>query len=81
MSLDDETEKKSSEQVQSCTLGPVPDQVVHGTIGLQPTKPDSLKILSLSKAPEKRKAASVLVILRLKSNPFRLTWVLMLANM
>ena len=62
MRLDDDTEKKSSDQVQSCTLGPLPDHVVHGTIGLQPTRPDGLKILSLSKAPEKRKAASVLDI-------------------
>ena len=62
VSLDDESEKKSSDQVQTCTLGPLPDQVVHGTIGLQPTKPDSLKILSLSKAPEKRKTTSVLDI-------------------
>ena len=59
---DHSDEKKSSDQVQSCTLGPLPDEVVHGTIGLQPDHPDKLRILSLSKAPKEMKTPPVLDI-------------------
>merc|ERR1711976_1111537 len=48
-------DKKSSDQVQSSILGPLPGEVVHGTIGLQPDHPDKLRILSLSKAPKEKK--------------------------
>ena len=58
----DEDVNKSSDQVQSCTLGPLPDEAVHGTIGLQPGNPVKVKILSLSKAPKNEKRASVLAI-------------------
>lgn len=64
VSLQDSSDedKKSSDQVQSSTLGPLPDEVVHGTIGLQPDHPDKLRILSLSKAPREKKTPSVLDI-------------------
>ena len=55
-------DKKSSDQVQISTLGPLPDEVVHGTIGLQPDNPDKLKIFSLSKAPMNKKTPTVLDI-------------------
>ena len=53
-------DKKSSDQVQSSILGPLPGEVVHGTIGLQPDHPDKLRILSLSKAPNEKKTPPVL---------------------
>ena len=55
-------DKKSSDQVQSSILGPLPGEVVHGTIGLQPDHPDKLRILSLSKAPKEKKTPQVLDI-------------------
>ena len=55
-------DKKSNDQVRLSTLGPLPDEVVHGTIGLQPDNPDKLQILSLSKAPMNKKTPTVLDI-------------------
>ena len=55
-------DKKSSDQVHVSTLGPLPDEVVHGTIGLQPDNPDKLKIFSLAKAPMNKKTPTVLDI-------------------
>ena len=52
----------ADDQVQSCLLGPLSGTVVHGTIGLQPDNPDNLRIISLSKAPVKKKAPSRLNI-------------------
>ena len=49
-------------QVQNCVLGPLPDTVVHGTIGLQPDKPDNLRIISMSRAPTKKQSPSKLNI-------------------
>ena len=53
----DEDKNSSAQQFKSNTPGPLPDKVVHGTIGLQPENLDNLKILSLSKAPRNKKTA------------------------
>ena len=46
--------------VQQTTVGPLPGFVVHGTVGLQPDRPEKVKIFSLSKATAEKNASLTL---------------------
>ena len=43
----------------SCTLACVPDNVIQGTMDLEPDDPDHLKIISIKRAPAKNKFAKL----------------------
>merc|ERR1712013_963863 len=47
------TDNTENDQIKSCTVGPLPPFAVHGTVGLLPDNPESVKIFSLSKAAKK----------------------------
>ena len=47
------TDNTENDQIKSCTVGPLPSFAVHGTVGLLPDNPESVKIFSLSKAAKK----------------------------
>jgi len=67
INLEEVKESKESEdaavgtQIRRCHIGPLPDFVVHGTIGLQAEKPDKMKIFSISKVAKELSVAKLTV--------------------
>merc|ERR1712142_1410213 len=47
------TDQEDNDHIKSCTVGPLPSFAVHGTVGLLPDDPQSVRIFSLSKAAKK----------------------------
>ena len=47
------TQEAQNDPIKSCIIGPLPSFAVHGTVGLLPESPESVKIFSLSKAAKK----------------------------
>merc|ERR1719483_1018025 len=45
-------EDESDEDIKTCTVGPLPSFAVHGTVGLEASNPEFVKIFSVSKAPK-----------------------------
>jgi len=60
---DNDSGNSEDAMVKETIVGPLPQFVVHGTIGLKPDNPQMMKIFSLSKAPiEKMKKKSALLL-------------------
>merc|ERR1712142_215582 len=47
------TDQEDNDHIKSCTVGPLPSFAVHGTVGLLPDDPQSVRIFSLSKAAKR----------------------------